>query len=77
MNDELDALWPDFMLRMRDEIRAERAEAKRKDAERDAQHPDCSTAELQRQKMQDARREQRDAADAFYRGTKFRKQGAR
>ena len=76
-NDELDALWPKWMVEKRDQIRAERLEAmeERKDPEARDPHVDCSVAELQRQARQDARRrEERNDVHGFYRPDKFRKQ---
>jgi hypothetical protein len=58
------------MVQKRNELRAERIATKaRKDAEAEAArdlHTDCSVVELQRQKMQDAkRRGERNDSDAF------------
>ncbi len=72
MSDELDALWPAWMVQKRNEIRAQRMAAKAA-AEAEARgHVDCSMAELDRQRMQDARRRD-ERNDAFYWPARFRK----
>ena len=79
MSDELDRLWPEWMVAKRNELRAERMTAARahKDAAGDPHAPvECSAAELQRRARQDARRRKERDDDAFYRPDKF-KGGAR
>ena len=76
MTDELDALWPEWMVQKRNEIRAEHIATAdvRKDPEARDPHVDCSVAELQRQARQDARRrEEHNDVDRFYRPARFRK----